>query len=145
MNFAIIIMKFDIVLIIFRLFWFLKNFSKIHITTINRVIFYFQCIKYLIIKYSKNSIFNIFICVNNSIFENDCYAAMQIERYNLQNTMKLLSNFGKCIVINDWWNRFRYAFCHDDYLQSTVRFLSDFEKCVVINNWWNETIFIRLE
>ena len=71
LNFVAVIIKFDIVLIIFRLFQFLKNFSKIHITTINRVIFYFQCIKHLIIEYSKNSIFNIFICVSDSIFEND--------------------------------------------------------------------------
>ena len=58
-------------MITFQLFQFLKNLSKIHITAINCVIFYFQCIKYLVIEYSKNLIFNIFICVNNSIFKND--------------------------------------------------------------------------
>ena len=36
-----------------------------------------------------------------------CYAVMQIERHNLQNTMRLLSDFEKCTVINDWWNGFR--------------------------------------
>ena len=71
LNFAAVIIKSDIVLITFRLFQFLKNFSKIHITAINRVIFYLQCIKHLVIKYSKNSIFNIFICVSDSIFENN--------------------------------------------------------------------------
>ena len=35
------------------------------------MIFYFQYIKHLIIEYSKNSIFNIFICVSDSIFENN--------------------------------------------------------------------------
>ena len=71
LNFVAMIIKSDIVLITFRLFQFLKNLSKIHITTINRVIFYFQCIKHLIIEYSKNSIFNIFIYVSDLIFEND--------------------------------------------------------------------------
>ena len=71
LNFVAMIIKSDIVLIAFRLFQFLKNFSKIHITAINRMIFYFQCIKHLIIEYSKNSIFNIFICVNDSIFKNN--------------------------------------------------------------------------
>ena len=71
LKFAAVIIKFDIVLITFRLFQFLKNFSKIHIIAINRVIFYFQYIKHLIIEYSKNSIFNIFICVSDLIFEND--------------------------------------------------------------------------
>ena len=46
LNFVAIIIKSDIILITFRLFQFLKNFSKIYITAINRVIFYFQCIKH---------------------------------------------------------------------------------------------------
>ena len=71
LNFAAVIIKSDIALITFRLFQFLKNFSRIHITAINRVIFYLQCIKHLIIEYSENSIFNIFICVSDLIFEND--------------------------------------------------------------------------
>ena len=93
LNFAAMIIKFNIVLITFRLFQFLKNFNKIHITAINRVIFYFQCIKHLIIKYSKNSIFNIFICVSDSIFENDEMIRKNFDEFFFQ----LIKN------VIDWW------------------------------------------
>ena len=103
----------------------MKNFNKIHITTINRMIFYFQCIKHLIIEYSKNSIFNIFICVSDLIFENDEVIRRSFDEFFIQlyeNVIdwrtvkqitiitfnietKLLAIF-RTIKITIWWKRF---------------------------------------
>ena len=42
---------------------------------------------------------------HNSQKKKFCYVVMQIKRHNFQNIMKLLSNFWKCTVINDCWNK----------------------------------------
>ena len=92
---------------------------------------------------------------NNSRKKKFCYVIIKIKRHNYsKNIMKILSNFEKCTVINNWWkkniliHKTLWKFCQilknalslmidekrHNYLQNIMKILSDFEKCIVINN-----------
>ena len=64
-NFVAIIIKLNIVFVVFKLFQYFQNFGFVNFHVVDHVIAYFYNMKFLIIEFLKNYYSNIFSYVNN--------------------------------------------------------------------------------
>jgi hypothetical protein len=71
LNFAAIISRSDIVFVIFKLTQYLQTLISNHLAAVDRVIFYLNEIKNVVIKYSSIQIIDILLCINDATFAND--------------------------------------------------------------------------
>ncbi len=71
LNFAVVISRFDIAFVIFKLAQYLQAFISNHLAAVDRVISYLNETKNLAIEYSNNQIIDILLCASNATFAND--------------------------------------------------------------------------